>query len=75
MAKRVTRQYLTNANRHQLKAYLKSLGHETYPDESTEELRDTSIAIWEQSLSEESPELYADVPAYGLGYMQNRGAS
>lgn len=58
MAKRVTLQFLRNeANRHQLKAYLKSLNVQTYADESDTELREACITYFEQNLPEETSEL------------------
>lgn len=50
---RINYEYLNSANRNQLKAYLNRLGHETYAQESTAELRDSAIAFYEQSLPEE----------------------
>ena len=50
---RWTLEKLETASRKQLKTYLESLGKETYPEESTAELRDSAIHYFEQTLPEE----------------------
>ena len=58
MAKRITRNFLANeANRHQLKAYLHKLNVETYREDSDNDLRETAVAYFEQTLAAETPEL------------------
>ena len=50
---RWTLEKLETASRKQLKTYIESLGKETYPEESTAELRDSAIHYFEQTLPEE----------------------
>lgn len=50
---RWTIEKLETATRKQLKSYLEGLGHTTYAEESTAELRDAAIAYYEQNLPEE----------------------
>lgn len=69
MSKRITLNFLANdANRHQLKAYLRRMNVETYREESDNDLREIAVAYFERNLPEETPELQSYDYDYGYEY-------